>query len=289
MARISSLGREEVLSLTQSGEGIAWIGGNRPFMAPVTAQTGPEPGPLAGRRALVTGAARRLGRAIALRLARAGADVVVHCRESLGEAEAVAGEIRALGREASVVRADLTSERALDRLCAVALTGPGAADLLVNNASLFQPSALADLTWEHLSRSVLLNAFAPLRLMRALASSCDDGAIVNLLDARMRDYDRANVGYHVSKRMLHAFTRMAAIEFAPRVRVNAVAPGLILPPPGEDEGYLERFANANPLQAVGSADAVAEAVLYLASASFVTGQVLYVDGGRHLRGGIYDA
>ncbi len=254
-----------------------------------TLNTAKGDSPLTGRRALVTGASRRLGRAIALRLAEAGADLVIHHRASASDAEAVADEVRSLGREAVVVQADLSREREIDGLCSSVLSGPRAADVLVNNASVFEPGALAELTWEHLAENVRVNAFAPLRLMRALADGCDDGAIVNLLDARMGDYDKANVGYHVSKRMLHAFTRMAALEFAPRVRVNAVAPGLILPPPSEDDGYLERFASANPLQAIGSADGIAEAALYLAQAPFVTGQVLYVDGGRHLRGCVYGA
>jgi len=95
------------------------------------------------------------------------------------------------------------------------------------------------------------------------------------------------VAYHLSKRMLFALTRMMALEFAPRIRVNAVAPGLIIPPPGQDESFLQRLASTNPLGRHGDPADVADAVLYLVGAGFVTGQVIYVDGGRHMRGAVY--
>ena len=128
---------------------------------------------------------------------------------------------------------------------------------------------------------------APLELTRCLAAQGRDGAVVNLLDARVGDYDRQHAAYHLSKRLLAALTRRMAIEFAPRLRVNAVAPGLILPPDGEDEGHFDRLASTNPLQRRGCPEAVAEAVLFLLRSDFVTGQVLFVDGGRHLRGNLH--
>ena len=103
----------------------------------------------------------------------------------------------------------------------------------------------------------------------------------------MVDYDRAHAAYHLSKRMLFTLTRMMALEFAPQIRVNAVAPGLILPPPGQDASFLERMASTNPLGRHGDASDVADAVLFLTGAGFVTGQVIYVDGGRHMKGAVY--
>ena len=132
-----------------------------------------------------------------------------------------------------------------------------------------------------------INAWAPFVLGRALARERRGGCIVNLLDSRITDYDAEHAAYHLSKRMLATLTRMMALEFAPRVRVNAVAPGLILPPPGEDDGYLERLKRTNPLERHGEPADVAEAVLFLARSLFVTGQTIFVDGGRHMRGAVY--
>ncbi|MFW6158915.1 MAG: SDR family oxidoreductase, partial [Planctomycetota bacterium] len=114
-----------------------------------------------------------------------------------------------------------------------------------------------------------------------------DGAIVNFLDTRVVAYDREHVAYHLSKRMLFSLTRMMALEFAPAVRVNAVAPGLILPPPGRDRAYLERLKSSNPLNRVGTLGQVTEAVLFLLGNEFVTGQVVFVDGGQHMNGRTY--
>ncbi|HNR34300.1 MAG TPA: SDR family oxidoreductase, partial [Candidatus Hydrogenedentes bacterium] len=135
--------------------------------------------------------------------------------------------------------------------------------------------------------AVNLNALAPFLLGRCLAAQKRPGGIVNLLDARIADYDREHASYHLSKRLLFTLTRMMAVEFAPCVRVNGIAPGLILPPEGKDESYLAQLAATNPLNRYGSPDDVAEAVLYLLRSDFVTGQVIFVDGGRHMRGGMY--
>ena len=111
---------------------------------------------------------------------------------------------------------------------------------------------------------------------------------MNLLDSRITVYDKANSSYHLSKRMLMSLTKMMALEFAPRVRVNGVAPGSILSPSGKDQAYLERLASQNPLKRIGSTEDVAEAVLFLLKNDFVTGQLLYVDGGYHLNGRTYE-
>ena len=160
--------------------------------------------------------------------------------------------------------------------------------MLINNASTFPSDTLDTLTPDTLARNAHLHAVAPLVLSRRLAATGRPGAIVNLLDARVMDYDREHASYHLSKRMLLSLTRMMALEFAPRVRVNAVAPGLILPPAGETHDYLDRLAATNPLECHGAVEDVTEAVLFLLASPFVTGQVLFVDGGRHLRGRVHD-
>lgn len=243
---------------------------------------------IAGKTALVTGAGKRIGRATALALADAGANVVVHYRCSAQAAAGVCRAVRQRGVQAWAFAENLSDEGAGERLFAQAADAAGPIDILVNNASVFDEDTLRDVTDEALKTSVQLHAVAPLALSRCMAAQGREGVIVNLLDARMVDYDRQHVSYHLSKRMLYALTRTMALEFAPLVRVNGIAPGLILPPEGKDKSYLEALASTNPLHTYGSLDAVTEALLFLLHSRFVTGQVIFVDGGRHLRGNVYE-
>jgi hypothetical protein len=240
--------------------------------------------PLAGQRVLVTGAARRLGRAIALALAGEGMHVAVHYRSSEQEARATADAVRAAGVQAWLLRADLAVPDEVDGLAARAAEETGGLEALVNSASMFRTSRLLDFERAELMDNLQVNALAPLQLARAFAARGGDGHIVNLLDTRIATGDETHAAYHLSKRMLFTLTRMLATELAPRIRVNAVAPGLVLPPPGKDEAFLQRHARTNPLQSVGSADEVAAAVVFLLRSRFITGQVIYVDGGYHMKG-----
>lgn len=243
--------------------------------------------PLNAKTALVTGASKRLGAAMALALARYGVNVVVHYRSSASEAEQVAADVRGLGPEAWTCPADLAHGEEAVRLFSQARDLAGPIDFLINNAGIFAAGGLTEFTPEELHANVDVNAMAPLLLGREFAGQGREGVIVNFLDARVVDYDWSHVAYHLSKRMLFSLTRMMAMEFAPRVRVNAVAPGLILPPEGEDAAYLERMASTNPLNRHGDPGHVTEAVLFLLGNDFVTGQVVFVDGGRHLKGNMY--
>ena len=234
-------------------------------------------GALTGKTALVTGAAKRLGRAIALGLAAEGADVVIHYHTSADEAEQVRGEISALGVNAWTIQADLSSEDETTALVVRAVELAGRLRILVNNASIFEPGTLADTTFDEMADSLVVNAWAPLKLTwRFAAQEMESGHVVNLLDTRLRGGDPEHMAYILSKSALATATRATALEFAPRIAVNAVAPGLVLPEVGEDASGL-------PLQRVGSPADVAEAVVYLTKTRFVTGQIIFVDGGRHLR------
>ena len=242
---------------------------------------------LAGKTALVTGAARRVGRTIVLTLVAHGARVIIHYRSSADAARTLMQEVEQQGGHAELIQADLSDPQAAEALLPSVIEKYGPLDILINNASIFEPQTLQETTEGHIQANMQIHACAPLALSRALARQNRSGHIVNLLDSRVRDYDRQHVPYHLSKRALMSLTRMLAVELAPAIAVNAVAPGLILPPKGEDEDYLTRLAHTNPLQRHGNPEDVAEAILFLVQSRFITGQIIYVDGGRHMKGHFY--
>jgi pteridine reductase len=244
--------------------------------------------PLAGKTALITGAARRIGRALAQTLAQQGVNIVVHYNASAQRASLACEEIRRLGVSAWPVQGDLADTGQTEMLFDHAVAQAGPIDILINNASIFEKETIWETSAESLERNLRIHATAPLTLARDLARQSRGGAVVNLLDARVTTYDRAHASYHISKRALLTLTRILAIELAPEVTVNAVAPGLILPPEGEDESYLRKLAHCNPLNRYGDPSEVADAVLFLLRSRFITGQVIYVDGGYHMKGHTYD-
>jgi hypothetical protein len=238
---------------------------------------------IAGQTALITGASKRLGRAIAERLADEGVHVVLHHHRSRDEAEEAAAAVAMKGVRTWTVAADLELPVEAERLVDRAWKASGGFSILVNSASIFEKGALADASYEAFFRHLNINAWAPFALARAFAGKAGQGQVVNLLDARVHGYNFTHAAYFVSKRALEYLTRHLALELAPRFRVNAVAPGLILPPEGEGPDYLERLAGTVPLKTHGEPEDVAEAVVYLLRGGFITGQTLFVDGGRHLR------
>lgn len=243
---------------------------------------------LRDRVALVTGGAKRLGAAVASAMAQVGADVVIHYNRSADEAETLAEQLRQLGRRAWTVQGELTDPTQVDDVAAEAIDQAGRVDILINNASIFPESHVLAFSQDDLAENVQVNAMAPLQLARAVAGQEIAADIINLLDTRILSYDVKHAAYHLSKRMLATITNMLAIELAPRIRVNAIAPGLVLPPPGKDESYLDELAHTNPLNTHGCAGDIAHAALFLLTSPFVTGQVIYVDGGRHLKGRTYE-
>jgi pteridine reductase len=240
-----------------------------------------------GKTALITGAARRIGKALSLRCAREGINVVLHYHSSRKEAEEVAALVEECGVTSFLFQADLSVPEETEELFRKAKEVADHIDILINNASIFMKDTLTAFTPSALSANIAVNALAPLILARQLAAQNSGGKIINLLDARITGYDERHVAYHLSKRMLSDLTRMMAIEFAPHIAVNGIAPGLILPPPGEDEASLAAMAGTNPLNIHGTLDDITDAVLFLLRSSFITGQIIYVDGGRHLKGCMY--
>ena len=238
---------------------------------------------LEGRNALVTGAARRIGRAISLALAREGANVAVHYSGSKREAVELAAELEGLGAQTVALRADLSDPEELAGLVDRAREALGTIEILVNNASIFPSDTLETVDLEGIERNLEINAWAPLVLTRAFAAQCERGHVINLLDSRVAGFDRTHAAYILSKHVLSAITRATALELAPGIAVNGIAPGLILPPAGKDEEYVDRLAQTVPLKRRGPPEDIAAAAVFLATSEFITGETIYVDGGRHLK------
>lgn len=238
---------------------------------------------LRGKTALITGAARRIGRAIALALAGEGVHILAHYATSAADAESLRAEVEQRGVRCWLLPARFDHADETQSLVPRALEAAGALDVLVNSASIFRPDTLRSVDFDSLTEHLRVNAWTPLVLGREMARLVGRGHILNLLDTRVTGGDPAHAAYILSKQTLADLTRAMALEFAPGIAVNAIAPGLILPPAGRDEAYLQQLAGGLPLQRHGSPADIAEAALYLLGSTFVTGQVLYVDGGRHLR------
>ncbi len=243
------------------------------------------PQELEGKTALVTGAARRIGAAIARRLHAAGANVVLHYRGAETEAAALETELNAARAGSALkVKADLLAPIAPKALMSASLQRFGRLDILVNNASMFYPTAVGSIEAGHWEELMGSNLRAPLFIAQEAARELAKrgGAIVNIADIHAERPLKGYLVYSVAKAGLAALTRALALELAPEVRVNAIAPGAIAwPEDGQFEPReRERILATTPLARLGAPEEIARAVHFLVTAPFVTGQVLAVDGGR---------
>lgn len=236
-----------------------------------------------GKTALITGGAHRVGKAITMALAQAGANVVINYNTSSKAADATVAEAKALGVDALAVQADISNYQHVETMVQAARDKFGGVDILVNSASLWRetPFPTNNLDDWHRVINILINgsfycanAVAPLMLKKGA------GAIVNIVDLSAWEPWPDFMAHSVGKAALLAISRQLALELAPAVRVNAVAPGPVLPPPDFDDEKIARTAEKTLLNRWGSAEDVAEAVLYFVKANYVTGEVIAVDGGQ---------
>ena len=242
--------------------------------------------PAIPRAALVTGGARRLGRAIALALAEAGFSVAVHCRAGNGEAEAAAATIRAKGVQAMVLAADLADEAAVRRLVPEASAGLGPLGVLVNNASRFGRDEWHDATRESWDAHMAPNLRAPFVLIQEFARALPaaaEGAVVNMVDQRVWSLTPHFVSYTLAKAGLWTLTQTMALALAPRIRVNAIGPGPALRSARQTPEQFAHQSASVPLGHGTSPEEVARAVLALLALPSLTGQMLALDGGQHLQ------
>ena len=238
------------------------------------------------RAALVTGAARRLGRAMALALAQAGFAVAVHSHTSGAEAEATCAVIRTMGRGAVALRGDLGHEAEVTRLLPDAAAALGPIGVLVNNASTFERDEWHDATRESWDRHIEPNLRAPFVLTQAFARQLPEaaeGVVVNLLDQRVWSLTPHFVSYTISKAGLWALTQTMALALAPRIRVNAIGPGPALPNARQTDDQFARHAASVPLGHGTGPDEVAHALLAILTLPAMTGQMIALDGGQHLQ------
>jgi pteridine reductase len=236
------------------------------------------------KTALVTGGAVRIGKAIVEQLAAAGYGVVIHANQSLRAATTQANAIRRHGGRAWVVCGALDGEAECRAVIESAHRLAGRLDVLVNNAAVFHKDGIETVTEAALLADMRINCFVPVLLTRYFAERSRKGCVINLLDRRVASHDSTCIPYLLSKTALAEFTRTAALALAPRIRVNGVAPGAVLPPPGKGRAHLRDSAGPVPLQRQVTPRDVAEAVLALAGAEAITGQIVFVDGGQHLLG-----
>ena len=241
---------------------------------------------LEGKNAIVSGGAVRIGRALALRLAERGANVCIHYGSSGSAAESTLAEIVACGVRGTAVQADFREPVAaagsvFDHACAEL----GSIDLLVNSAAIFEPGDLLHTDESLWDRHLDINLKAPAFLSRELAARLPpdrSGHIVNIADWRGQRPGTGFLAYTVAKAGLIALTRSLALELAPRIQVNAIAPGAILPPPGESAETFQQRAAGIPLERTGTPQAIVDALIYFIESDFITGQVLTVTGGEDL-------
>ena len=235
--------------------------------------------------ALITGAARRIGRALALTAAQAGYDVAVHYRSGAEDAEALAVEIRATGRKAAALQAELTDETQTSALIGRAAAALGPVSLLINNASVFQDDRIQSLTRASWDAHIETNLRAPILLAQTFAAALPAGAeglIINMLDQRVLKPNPQFFSYGLSRAALWSATRLLAQALAPNIRVNAIGPGPTLPSIHQTAEQFAAEARNVLLQRRSSPEDIAGAARYLIESRQVTGQMIVVDGGQHL-------
>lgn len=238
-----------------------------------------------GQTALVTGGARRIGAACVHALARAGAKVVVHAHHSLAQAQEVCREVAFAGGEARIVQGDLLDPQGVGRIMEQAQNHFGPLTILVNNAAIFEPGTVRDTSMENWHRHMEINLTTPFFLMQHFARQCPSGAmgkIVNLIDQRVLRPRGGHVAYTAAKSALWTLTRMAAMELAPEIQVNAIGPGPILPVEGEAHENFTRVVHGTPMGRPGTPEEIGETLLFLLQQDFITGEMICVDGGEHL-------
>ena len=231
---------------------------------------------------LITGAAKRIGKITAMHLAHRGYAVALHYNQAQREAIDLRDQIRRKGGRCEVFPCDLTSAAAMLSLVPRVIKIFPKLSVLINNASQFTKSRFREITLEQFHRDFSIHLMAPLFLSRDFSKFCKRGHIINILDTHITSQKTQYFLYLLAKKSLHALTQMLAMELAPHFRVNAIAPGLILPPAGKGDRYLKKLSKKVPLKDKGDPWQIVQSVEFLLNNPCMTGQVIFNDGGEHL-------
>ncbi len=239
---------------------------------------------LMGKTALITGASKRIGKFISEYLASEGWNLLIHYNTSAREAGTLVEKLskhyptqKFIG-----VKADLLTISSVEKMIPEIVYTYGKFDLLINNASVFDRSYLKETTIDLFERQLNVNLKAPFFLIRDFANHCKEGNVINLVDTRITSNKSNFSAYSISKKALWELTKLAALELAPAIRVNAIAPGLTLPPNDEKDDYLQKLAENIPMKRPVGVDPILKSIDYIIENKVLTGQLLFADGGENL-------
>lgn len=231
------------------------------------------------RAAFITGGAKRLGQSMALHLANKGWDIALHFHRSNQEAEATAEKIRATGRQCQLYQGDASSPEIMVKVLNKALGDFPALSLLINNASIFCEDSPSSVTMQSLSNQISINALTPILLMKHYQSMKKTGSIINMVDSRVDRNDHKYYSYSLSKKMLCDATKISALDYYPNIRVNAIAPGAILPPSTTQRSNI---MSSSSLDKYNRTPDILNAIDYLLGSIYINGEILFIDGGKRL-------
>jgi len=232
--------------------------------------------------ALITGSAKRIGKELALALAKSGVDLVIHYHKSKKEAEDLQEQIRKLNVKCELISGDL-NQNCFESLIKEALEKMPHLNILINNASIFEPTPFLTTTEDQLKRHLNINFIAPFFLTQNFAKIVKSGLVINFLDSKIKKTSKNYFSYLLSKKALADFTKMAAIELGPKIRVNSIAPGITeFSLDIDDKNYLEKIVNNLPLKRIAKSSDIINAVKILIENEYLTGQIIFVDGGESL-------
>ena len=236
------------------------------------------------KQALITGASKRIGKAVAEFLAEQGWNILIHYNKSGNEATALINRLKLKfpQQHFGIVQANLSHTNEVPELIPKAISEFGGIDLLVNNASVFNGGSIKETSVDLFEMQMNVNFKAPFILMRDFAKYCKKGNIINFVDTRITSNKSDFAAYSLSKKALWELTKMAALEFAPEIRVNAIAPGVTLPPADNNENYLNSLARKIPMKKAGGAEPILKSIGYILENNHLTGQLLFADGGENL-------
>lgn len=234
------------------------------------------------KSAIVTGGAKRLGRAICLSLANSGYDIALHFNTSIEAAKETKKEIENAGRRCMLFQGDLSKNFDYRQLINASFETFGQVDLLINNASIFKKIGFEETNTTDFDDNIALHVKLPFFLSQAFSVKCERGMIVNMLDTRVSRYQCEHFVYTLTKKTLKEMTLLLAKTLAPKIRVNGICPGAILAPEKTGSGYLKELAGETPMEQPGQVSDILSALNYLLQSDYVNGEILYVDGGQQL-------